>query len=387
MTLCDPAQAGYYPEPQLQSNVPMNYGFQGHTTNGNSQQGYYAPTAQTTSQSFGGSVYYSVNNSGHASNQASYSDRKRGTEAVDSLFGSIKRHEFDPHSYSEIANRLVPFHGVQLPLLSAGGSMSEYQAGPAVMSAHGPSTIYTPSASHGYILPMPQLRTKQDLVNADQYLAQMVATAYENGAQAGAAGLAQSGAHHLQSGLTLRTSNSPPGMQMASVRNHSHSSDVSTPELTPGSSHYSDGHSPIAHSSPIEQQPTPQAVYPTLPGVTSSIPGQAPSSTLGSQYDNELRRRYSGGHLQKAAPGAMKHEENMDTEEEFASTPRVDSSHRKQRSLAKNMIDPALSGDILSSSSSPTPPATAAVDEEWVENMRLLETLRDCVRAKLDRGE
>ena len=331
-------------------------------------------------------MYYSIN-SGDAGNHASYSDRKRGTEAVDTLFGSIKRHEFDPHSYTEIANRLVPFHGVQLPLLSAGASMSDYQAGPATMSAHGPSTMYHPSASHGYTLPMPQLRTKQDLVDADQYLAQMVATAYENGAQAGAAGLIQTGAHHAQSGLTLRTSNSPPGMQMAGLRNHSHSSHVSTPELTPGSSHYSDRHSPIPHISPLEQQSTPQTMYPTLPSVASSMPGQAPSSALGGQYDNELRRRYSGGHLQKAAPGAVKREEDMDIEEELRRSPKADHGHRKQRSLAKNMIDPALSGDVQSNTSSPTPPAATTADEEWVENMRLLETLRDCVRAKLDRAE
>lgn len=377
----------------MQQNIPMNYGaFQGHTPNGGSHAGYYAPTAQSTSQSYG-PVYYNVTNGNDTGNQASYNDRKRGTELVDNLFGSIKRHEFDPHSYSDISNRLMPFHNVQLPLLSGGGGMSEYQPGPALMSSHaGPTTLFAPTAPHGYSLPIPNLRTKQDMVDAENYLQNMVQTAYESSTSVAVAGVAQPGAHHVSTGLTLRTSTSPPGMQMGSAHmRDAHSSHASTPQLTPSSSHgshYSE-HSPTSGVSPTEQhRPMPQSSgYPTLPN-TSSMTGQAPSSTLGNQYDHDIRRRYSGGRLQKAAPGSVKAEDEMDIDEGTStSTPKPE---HKARSVSKNLIDPALSGYTHSESSSPTPTPSAnggEVDETWVYNVRLLEDLKKYVSARLERGE
>ena len=384
-------QGGYYSEPQMQQNMPMSYGaFQGHTPNGGNHAGYYAPTAQNTSQSYG-PVYYNVANGNGTGNQASYNDRKRGTELVDSLFGSIKRHEFDPNSYSDISNRLTPFHSVQLPLLSGGGGMSEYQSGPALMSSHaGPTTLFAPTAPHGYSLPIPNLRTKQDMVDAENYLQNMVQTAYESSTSVAVAGVAQPGAHHVSTGLTLRTSTSPPSMQMGSAHlRDAHSSHASTPQLTPGSSHgshYSE-HSPTSGVSPTEQHhPMPQSSgYPTLPNA-SSMAGQAPSSTLGNQYDHDIRRRYSGGRLQKAAPGSMKAADDMDIDERTSAVKQ----EQNTRSISKTVIDPALSGYMHSESSSPTPTPSAnggEVDETWVYNVRLLEELKKYVSARLERGE
>lgn len=387
------AQGGYYSEPQMQQNMPMSYGaFQGHNPNGGTHTGYYAPTAQSTSQSYG-PVYYNVTNGNDTGNQASYNDRKRGTELVDNLFGSIKRHDFDPHSYSEISSRLMPFHNVQLPLLSGGGGMSEYHSGPALMSSHaGPTTLFAPTAPHGYSLPIPNLRTKLDMVDAENYLQNMVQTAYESSTSVAVAGIAQPGAHHISTGLTLRTSTSPPSMPTGSAHmRDAQSSHASTPQLTPGSSHgshYSE-HSPTSGVSPTEQHHTlsHSSGYPTLPNA-SSMAGQAPSSTLGNHYDHDIRRRYSGGRLQKAAPGAiMKRDDEMDIDDRRSATPKPEV---KSRSVSKHMIDPALSGYTNSGSSSPTPtasPTGGEVDETWVYNVRLLEDLKKYVSARLERGD
>ena len=49
-----------------------------------------------------------------------------------------------------------------------------------------------PPMHHPYSLPLPNLRTKSDLLNIDQFLEQLQSTVYENPNHAAAAGVAPS---------------------------------------------------------------------------------------------------------------------------------------------------------------------------------------------------
>ena len=414
--------------------MPLGYNYQNH----NGPQGYYAPTQQPSSSAYG-PVYYNVSNGAEVSHNASFDNRKRGYEALNDFFGDAKRRSFDPNSYSDVGNRLLAFQGLQLPALTGGGSMAEYQSAPAMVSSYGGGGVYGPTASHGYALPpMPNLRTKNDLTTVDQILEQMTATAYESPSFVAAAGVAQPGAVHVQTGMghRPRQSNSPPSIQLPSAHNCAHSSQSismqsnhsGTPDLTPGSStmSYTSGHSPVSAASNNGMSPLHSAsMYPSLPSTTRanmsgeyipSLSSMAPASTLGTQFDHDHRRRHSGGTLQKAQPAMrremIKQEDEMDTAEDGednAPTPKMkalstadsdcgsddifSSEHKQPRSDAnvkatKQMIDPALSG-LASPLSSPERDNGLAdrADEMWVENIRMLEALREFVREKLERGE
>ena len=384
----------------------MNYGaYQGHTGNGNGsgqQGGYYAPTAQATTPGYA-PVYYGASNGTDLGNHAALEDRKRGLDVMNNLFGSIKRQDFDAHSYADVSHRLQPFHNMQLPIHAVGGVMSDYQQSlPPMIGTQAGAAVYGPTAASAHGFSIPNLRTKQDAVEAERMIEQMVHTAYESSHSQAVSGASQPGAVHIASGLTLRTSNSPPSAQLSRghlMRNTSTSTNADTPELTPGSTVYSNGHSPTsvefntptASQAPVNGQP----MYPSLPNASSSMTGTAPTSTLGNQYDHENRRRYSGNLLQKSAPGpgSRVHGGSEDRSQDRMD---IDSANGAQaptlmgRTLSSKMIDPALSGDVPSSSESPTPPSSglaAEVDQVWVDNLRLLEGLRDFVRAKLEHND
>ena len=381
----------------------MAYGYQGHT----GSQGYYAPTAQQTSTSYG-PVYYNVNSGPDIGSNASYESRKRGFDTLNEFFGDAKRRNFDPSSYAEVGNRLLAFQGVQLPIPLGGGGMADYPAQSMVSTQSG--GVYGPTASHGYALPpMPNLRTKSDLTAIDHILEQMSGSAYENAGSANASGVAHVGAQHIARGMSLRHSNSPPaGLQLPSNHMSTASNHGSTPDLTPGSTvvSYSSGHSPRSEASNSGMSPPMigTSMYPTLPATATSNPNMAPSSNLGTQFNHDIRRPHSGGTLQKAQParGSVKvkheddagHDDSMDVDDAPASnadTPISTHNNVSSSKISKHNIDPALAGGFgaSESSDSPTPPAVASgeVDESWVENMRLLETMRAFVKGRLERGE
>ena len=381
----------------MQANVPMSYGYQGHANS----QGYYAPTAHATTSAYG-PVYYNTGND--IGNHASFDTRKRTLDALDEFFGDAKRQAIDTSSYSDVSSRLVTFQGLQIPAVSTGG-MAEYQ--PAHMLSTGVG--YGPSSSHGYALPpMSNLRTKSDLTAVDRILEQMTGTAYDH-----SGAFAQPIMQHHTSSTAMRNSTSPPGNHLQPHHHHMHSSAMSdhsigTPELTPCAStvSYDSGHSPTSATSTHGMSPTGSGLsYPTIPSNSSStMSNMAPISALGTQFDTDLRRRRSGGTLQKARPGFGSIDENSKSESSEngndamditpASNPSVPYKSRTSVSLKHN-IDPALAGSAGSSDTrgSLTPPATrtsstsAEAEENWVENMRLLETLRALVRGRLERGE
>lgn len=220
---------------------------------------------------------------------------------------------------------------------------------------------------------------------------------------------------------------------IASATDSVHSS---TPALTPPSSaqSYTSGHSPVSHNMTSLQGPTSggNAMYPSLPtgtmdnGYTNNT--SAPNaSTLGGLYDgDEHRRRYSGGLLQRAQPGPRPSSgEAMEVGSDGSATPpaavqnaKSAASARKRRGPAarqaaaaenNSVIDPALSGMGPESATAAAAAVAAAAalkspagsnasegqmterdaekERAWVDNMRLIEWMREYVKKRLEEGD
>lgn len=302
----------------------------------------------------------------------------------------------------------------------------------------GPAPAPTPSY---HLPPMGNLRTKADVMHIDQFMEQMQSTIFENDDQVAAAGVGQPGAHYVYGGgMSYRTTNSPP---TATTHHPSYHATVTattapaaattaaapsphsaTPALTPPSSaqSYTSGRSPISLPSAHTQSQTQPStgMYPTLPATTAqeqAAPGYptatsaAPPSTLSSVFDNDDRRRYTGGTLQRSRHYSAS--EAMDASAEGER--RGSSSSGATRKAADNLIDPALrrTSDVHAdqpdtpapttldegkptSSKSPTPdegkptrgksPVSGAEGEGpfsgkvWVESVRIFSLVRDFVR-------
>jgi len=139
-------------------------------------------------------------------------------------------------------------------------------------------------------------------------------------------------------------------------------------------------------------------MYPNLPSVTgisdlgSGYPTttSAPASGLASGFEGLEGRRYSGGRLQRQAP-------EQDTEMAEADVATEDGSRTPKQSDVKgatDSIDPALRGEEAAKSPSEpagTPAAHSETDdkrqEEWVENIRVIEALRRWIGDRLRTGE
>lgn len=127
----------------------------------------------------------------------------------------------------------------------------------------------------------------------------------------------------------------------------------------------------------------------------------APTSTLGSQFDHDQRRRYSGGRLMKAAPANVRRErpdDAMDTSSDgattpknaFASSPSSDAGTAQKKQLTRqandfsNMnLDPALAG-AASPSGGDIPEEAVRANEIWVGNIRVIEALKAWVSRRLE---
>lgn len=321
-------------------------------------------------------------------------------------------------------------------MVGGGGGMMSYQAAhPPMMNIGGGQVgVYAPTAQHGYALPLPNLRTKNDLAAVDQILEQMTATVYENPNSAAAAGVQLPIAHYSHNGMGFRQTQSPPALQLPLSHNNgyspaplmangsSQSNHSGTPALTPPSSasviSHSAGHSPSSLPSNNAASPpnSGMMMYPTLPSANAtslsdyaSAAGTAPPSTLGPSFDSDPRRRYSGGRLQKAQPSSRSatvgdlDDDLMDTttadddDDKYSSkrSPSHDNNdsptvkrEQQQAPRAEQIIDPALA-DMMAS-----PPATDPsecpedkIQAEWVENIRVIEGLRRYVQERLQRGE
>lgn len=336
---------------------------------------------------------------------------KQGLESIRNLVMDGRSGAFDARSYAQVGPRLSAIQNTQLPFLG-GASMGDFPSGGGSPGSGG---VYGPTAQ--YALPsIPNLRTKGDLLEADQVFEAMQSTIYDNATNVAAAGVGQPDAHYVQA--MGRQSHSLPGLQLPSAHSVSYSAPnmvptsqrsnhSGTPELTPPSSahSYTSDSSPPAHRANNGLSPTtPAALYPTLPGASSDAAssgynpsGMAPASTLGSQFDGQSRRRYSGGRLQKAAP--MHRKDEMDTSPDGPSTckstisssssseagpitPKVE-TRRKDFSSAN--LDPALGG--VASPSGEMDEGAIKANEEWVGNARTIEALRNWLKQRLDNHE
>ena len=387
--------AGFFPEHQqpLHSNIPLGYPQQPVQ---NGSQYSYAPNHQA-SYAYG-NVSYAV---GHEGNSHPVESHKQGLESIKNLVMDTQRGSFDPTSYSQIGTRLSAIQSSQLPFLP-GHSMSDYQSTQSGDEAV--ASVYAPTAH--YSLPMvPNLRTKEDLLNVDHVFQTMQSTIYDNATSVASAGLGQPGAHYVQ-----RPSHSPPGLQLPNAHNASfasnmrasptHSNHDGTPALTPPSSagsHDSD-HSPRSiHSNSGIPGTLPPGMYPTLPGSTSDTASHPPSMapTLRSQLD--YQHRHGGGRLQKAAPSrTSKREDVMDTSEDnpkntfsnssSAASPASKSLTRRNTDFSSSNLDPALGG-VASPSSGEMDEGAIKDNEEWVGNARTIEALRTWVKHRLENHE
>ena len=373
---------GYYENPAPQGNVVNHgYGHQGPSTH----NGYYG-----SQQPPYGPVYYAVNQ-GHGGRNPAFDSRKRGYEILDNFLGDVKRRQFDPTSSVEVGQRLFALQGLQLP---EDGLMTDYQTAPAMVQADGHGS----ESQHQYALPpMHNLRTKNELMHIDQFLEQMQATVYESSNQAAAAGVAQPGAVFVSGGVNYEQGHSPPHGH--SISSHAEaqppttdatsaapltadSSHSGTPALTPPSRSlsYTSAHSPPPAATTQGISPVSRANYPNLPSMGSS--GNTLTNALGSNFDDQPRR-YSGGMLQKAsrAPGDV----DMARSEEPES-PEPRSSDIRNLHISTSLIDPALAE--LSSPGQASADGDSAADtaqEMWVQNIRVVETLRKLIAEKLER--
>ncbi|QDS73784.1 hypothetical protein FKW77_005653 [Venturia effusa] len=388
--------SGYYPDQQHHiSGQPVYY-----ANGGANASAYHGPAATAAQGSAYGPVYYAV--SQPQSTNAEYELRKRAAfDALNEFFGDAKQRRIDPTTYYDVGHRLMALNSVQLPMLNGYSS-----AGHDAYSSSGPQIASAPQVlqQQQYQLPLPNLRTKSDLLNIDQFLEQLQTTVYENSSQAAAAGVSQPGAHYVHPGVNYRSSNSPPQMPSSHISMSSHASSgapvpsaIETPALTPASSvmSYTSGHSPSSvHSShtisPIQR---PNLGYPTLPGVSAMAEGisgysasSAAPSGLATAFDHDLRRRYSGGQLQQRAPGDSADSEQTPSprrrSESTDTMPAIDKLGVRSPSLTN--VDPALRSPGLQSEASDQ---ADKAQESWIENVRLIEALRNFVRERLERGE
>jgi hypothetical protein len=254
-----------------------------------------------------------------------------------------------------------------------------------------PSPSQNPFAQQ-YYLPMPNARTQKDLIYIDNILSQMQDTIYEN------ANHATPGVHipHNDGGFN-RYCNvpSPPashslpgGLPVCAEAYHTVSaarmaSSTGTPAVTPSSSSmsYTSGHSFNPSSSAMSPQSrhasTASVMYPTLPTSLPSVNQDlchSATTALGPSFESSERRRYSGGMLQRARGGPLplprKDKNNSGTSTPKATESAVSAGSSSSESAANN--------------------ATREREEQydrWLENMRIVKTLRQYVRGRLEHND
>ncbi|KAK5072025.1 hypothetical protein LTR64_004196 [Lithohypha guttulata] len=384
--------------PSLTQGGDYHSPYYSHLTGGQVPQSYYAP-AMPPHDAYGqhgaNQYYQPPPPAGHHAGYGpvtyytgpqttyDYETRKRGYDALDAFFGQVKRREFNPVDYAAVTRRLFELQGLQLPqIIPSNLGVPAYQPVSAVGHAYDsadPIQAYS-------LPPMGNAKTREDLTSIDQILEQMQATIYENDTHITQAG-GHSGAYVAYN--TQRASNSPPSAHPSSAASHAHNpsvsgssiTDASTPGLTPPSS----AQSYTSGQSPLPQHNTPSsAIYPSLPTSSSDYASiAANAATIGSMYDEDSRRRFGGGMLQRAAPSRS--EDGMDIERSDGSvTPPASVMNKgKQRELGSpsaGVIDPALGGE-------PTTPKTDDADsrqEEWLQNLRLIEWMREYIKKSLE---
>lgn len=389
------------------------------------------------------SGYGQVNYNNTMADQQSMDTRKRAIEALNDFLGDVKRRALDPGAYYDVGQRLNT-NSLPLPVsIGSGYSLGSGYAGNTSYSSNNAMDSFSSSnggismnggggaMTHGpltqnYSLPMPNARTKTDLLDIDRFLEQLQATVYETSNSSAAAGIQQPGVHsQFPSGYPgfnnySRSSDSPPNMQqqnqgasaasaqpLASVAQMASmtasAGALDTPALTPASvsSYASSGHSPMSSHSRSSMEHSSNAMYPSLPSVTAvsdirSGYTSAPPSGLASEFDGFEGRRYSGGRLQREAPARQDGDvdsEAMDVDSDRSRTPRKEDAGKAAVRPGSSSLDPALRSTPPNQQGSDqaTPGTSDGVEdkaqEAWVENIRVIETLRRWISERLANKE
>ena len=329
-------------------------------------------------------------------------DRKRTFDMVDDFFGNVKRRHIDPSSYNDVGRSLLPLHGsLSVPAGPLAGPMATDQYLPQPvhqMLPAGHQQGQNPLAQQ-YYLPMPNVRTQKDLLHMDELLGQMQHTIYENANHATAGvhvhgGESGYGGYRHTPSPPVAHRSSPGGLHIPTDGYHSMAannlasplgalSSTGTPAVTPPSSamSYTSGHSPSPSSSGMSPQSrhssaVSSVMYPSLPTSLPTVShgyAQSATPTLGQTFESE-RRRYSGGMLQRARVGPL---------------PRPVEEPNGGSTTPKAISESALSASSPSSESdqSETTREREEQYDRWLENMRVIEGLREYVRGRLHRKE
>ncbi|EGY15025.1 pH-response transcription factor pacC/RIM101 [Verticillium dahliae VdLs.17] len=327
---------------------------------------YYGGGAPTPSHSLG--LYYAPTRGpeylGHHAAAGGFDTRKRAYDMVDDFFGNAKRRHMDPSSYASVGRSLMPLHGALALQTGAPMPAAEHMAYPQ-HPGHGVGVSAGPSgpgplAQQYYLPPMPNARTKNDLVQIDQILEQMQSTVYENANQATPASMSTA-----KTPTSTATAPRLPAWAIAAAT-------APSPNMS-----YTSGQSPSPSSSGMSPQSrhstTSSVMYPNLPAVSSVFPGQSTTSTLGTNFDNNERRNYGGGMLQRAnpAPEARRRSDTptaIQIKSESTPTPSVGSP-----SSESEMSDGAREREEKY--------------DQWLENMRTIEALREYIRDRIARKD
>ncbi|PHH63609.1 hypothetical protein CDD81_5701 [Ophiocordyceps australis] len=383
---------------------PSYYDHNGHIRGavggfGHQAGNYYAPQPSTNYALYFNQPPLNAPRSEHVGYAAANGyDRKRAHEraydVMDDFFANAKRRQIDPTSYAQIGRSLMPLHNsLSIPNGPLSAATEQYMPQQAPAMVHTGPTPTTNPLTQQYYLPhsMPHARTQKDLVQLDHLLGQMQDTIYDNASHMHNGGDSHLGTFRHSPSPTV-VQRSPGGLHVTGDTYHGVSavnmaspmtamSSTGTPAVTPPSStmSYSSGHSPSpSASSGLSPQSrhsttTSSTMYPTLPTALPTVAqgfGQSTTTALGPSFESSERRRYSGGMLQRARG--------------VASPRPVDDSG----SVTPKAGESAVSiGSPSSESESEGARDREEQYDRWLDNMRVIESLRDYIRIRLERRE
>ncbi|RPB24139.1 hypothetical protein L211DRAFT_849269 [Terfezia boudieri ATCC MYA-4762] len=345
---------GYYPPPNTAPYAPV----------------YYAPQPAHQGQDL--------------NQQAPTGSKKRALEGADQFFDEVKRHKIQPVYDNAMAQRLSQLQ----QYMPVSQENLDYQA-------HGSTPVTSASQAHPFTLP--SLRTKQEIVEANNFLTELSHNLYDSSAPTAAASVtatasvasyAQAGQFFLLGGVTLadnlHTATTQADQNETTITSGapvvSMGATSGSTVLTPPNTNYNSSQSPVASNTqqqtPPNQSPSStRATYPTLPAVssgqdasanyTSSVSSAPPA--LGTAFDADQRRTFSVGVLQKAPRNV----DEMDLVSDEVIVPKT---------ISNSLIDPALDAGT-------SPTAATTKDENWFRDYQTVESLRTIIASMLRKAE
>ena len=376
------------------------------------QPGYQYPAGTAAQAPMGGGqggnygpIYYNIPHTGYAG-LALTEQRKRQHDTLDSFFGDIKRRQLEPTQYFDLGTQ---FGGMQsMPMITDGGYGAGYSAGNQTNEFAGSgggaeggvgiAPMAVPQSQQFDPATFSNLKTKNDLLCIDRFLEQLQKTVYERSAT-----IAVENAGRAIAQQTANAGNLDPELVPArgSPGQYSMPTDESS-ATTPGLANDSEmsTRSPRSvHSFQSNLNTTTQ--YPSLPSATAMTnpyagdmmqqhPSSVPPGGLGSTYEDDRTRRYSGDNLQRARSTSSRSPHNNESH-----------SNDDKESIENGMKKTALSSPTESAPPTSIEPPTKSGQNEsvegmsnqeehmerWVNNMRTIETLRRYLHGRLQQGE